>query len=68
MNEGGALVELYWQGIRKHTEKPVPGPFYPPEIPHGLTKDWNRGLHGNMPSNCQIHDAALHQQRPPLLM
>jgi hypothetical protein len=36
----GAPVEWNWQGKPDTREKPVPMPLCPPQIPHGLTRDW----------------------------
>jgi hypothetical protein len=39
----GAPVEWNWQGKTEVLgEKPVPAPLCPPQIPHGLTRDWTR--------------------------
>jgi hypothetical protein len=39
----GAPVEWNWQGKTEELgEKPVPVPLRPPQIPHGLTRDWTR--------------------------
>jgi hypothetical protein len=37
MDEYGAMVELYGQGVSEVLEeKPLPVPFRSPQIPHGL--------------------------------
>jgi hypothetical protein len=39
----GAPVEWSWQGKTEVLgEKPVPVPLFPPQIPHGLTRDQTR--------------------------
>jgi hypothetical protein len=39
----GAPVEWNWQGKTEVLgKKPVPVPLCPPQIPHGLTRDWTR--------------------------
>jgi hypothetical protein len=41
----GAPVEWNWQGKTEVLgEKPVPAPLYPPQIPHGLTRDRTRAF------------------------